>query len=182
MRDADGEELPPSGFYDAAPEGENGPAAIAARLVDSCDEFVELRVGQPVILFLMRATPKVRNGRTTLGEMALPSFKGPISEVGLWLLARSCGGSLPDFVCSLCATWWAHATPRQREALVHHEMKHCGIKRDREGEPRFDDDGKPEWGLQSHDLEEFCDTVRRYGDWLGDVAPFLLAAREGGVE
>lgn len=177
MRDTDGEEIPPAAFFDLAEEGAFGPAAMAARLVEECEEFVELRVGQPVILFLMRAAPKIRNGRTILGEMAMPAFKGAISDVGLWLLARACGGSLPNYVCTLDAMWWAHALPHQREALVHHEVKHCGVKRDREGEPKFDDEGRPEWGLIDHDIEEFADTIRRFGDWKGEVAGFLEAAQ-----
>lgn len=183
MKDGDGEDLSPASFFDMAEEGPDGPAAIAARLVEECDEFVELRVGQPVILFLMRAGEKIRNGRRILGEMALPAFKGGLADLSVWLLARACGGQLPDYICTIDSLWWLTANPHQRVALVHHEIKHCGIRRDREGEPKFDDDGKPEWGILAHDIEEFQDTVIRFGDWKGngEVAAFVEAAREGGV-
>lgn len=180
MKDLDGEPLAPAAFFALPAEGEDEPREIAARLVETCPEFADLKLGQPVIMFLLRGGPKMKGGKAVLAEMALPRFQGSLAPVGAWLLAKVCG-DLPDYICTISADWWRQATPARRAALIHHELKHCFIVLDPEGEKRFDDDGNPQWGLAAHDLEEFSDTVRRYGDWAGDVAPFVRAAREGGV-
>ena len=53
-----------------------------------------------------------------------------------------------------------------------------GFQVDREGAPRFDDEGRPVWGLQGHDVEEFAAVVRRYGAHNPDIQRFLAAADE----
>ena len=179
MKDAEGEAIPPALFFDMAKEGEHEPREIAARLVAECEEFLDLRAGEPVILFLMRGSPKNKSGRWVLGEIALPRFMGALAPVGSWLLAKACGGATPDFIMLLDAFWWAAARPDQRAALVHHELKHITVATDKEGEKRIDDDGNPQWALGGHDLEEFNDTVRRFGAWSPDIAPFLAALQEG---
>lgn len=180
MKTADGEPVDPAGFFTLPDAGEHEPREIAARLVEDCPEFLHLKIGQPVIMFVLRAASKLRAGRTVLGEMSLPRFMGTLSPLGTWLLARACGGVLPDFIMLLDAAWWAEASPFHRAALVHHELKHAGHARDREGEPRFNDDGSPIWAIEPHDLEEFQDTVRQFGAWSPDIPPFLAALREGG--
>ena len=181
MKDAEGEDLPPASRFFAPPEGEHEPREIADRLVAECEEFAELRLGAPLIMFLMRAGEKVKAGKAVLGEVALPRFMGPLGPVGSWLLAKACGGAPPDFLMILDAHWWSAADPARRAALVHHELKHIGIAVDREGEKRFDDDGDPVWALVAHDLEEFSDTVRRFGAWSPDIPPFAAALKEGGA-
>lgn len=181
MKDAEGEAIPPARFFEPPSAGADEPREIALRLVAECPEFEELRAGEPVIMFLLRAGPKAKNGRAILSEMALPRFQGGLAPVATWLLATACGGATPDYLCVIDAPWWKAADPGRRAGLVHHALKHVGIARDREGEPRFDDDGNPVWALLAHDLEEFGDTVRRCGDWTGDVRSFTAAAREGGA-
>lgn len=181
MKDADGEAIPAALFFDMAAEGEHEPKEIAARLVAECHEFMDLRMGEPAILFLMRASPKIKAGKWVLGETCLPRFMGGLSPVGAWLLAKACGGTSPDFLMLIDSAWWREADANQRAALIHHELKHIVIATDPEGEKRFDDDGNPQWSLGGHDLEEFRDTVRRFGAWAPDIRPFINAAREGGV-
>lgn len=155
-----------------APGGPDGPAAIAKELVATCEEFGELREGEARIVFLMRAEPKLTGRRTILGTMGRPAF----GEVGNWLLARACNG-LPDYVMILDDTHWRAADTFRRTALVHHELKHGGYKRDKEGEPLFTPAGDPVWTIIGHDLEEFDDTVRRFGAWKGDISSFMRALR-----
>lgn len=161
-------------------EGEHEPREIAGRLVAREDEFADLRTGEAAILFLMRAEPKVKNGRRELGSMSMPNFQGAFGAVGTWLLAQYCGGDLPDYVMILDTQFWRQATPHQREALVFHELMHATIAEDRHGEKRFTAEGKPVWGIRGHDIEEFNLVARRYGRWLGDIEGFLAALREGG--
>lgn len=56
--------------------------------------------------------------------------------------------------------------PREREALLHHELMHCEL----------DERGNPT--IRHHDVEEFNATVRRYGLWKDDVQLFLEASVE----
>ena len=179
MKDEDGEAIRPIDFFELARAGENEPGEIAARLVASCPEFLDLRVGTPVILFLMRKAQKNKAGKWVLGEICLPRFMGGLSPVGSWLLAKACGGEPPDFIMLVDSMWWGAADAHGRAALIHHELKHITIATDKEGEKKFDDDGNPQWALAGHDLEEFQDTVRRFGAWSPDIAPFQKALTEG---
>lgn len=181
MKDSEGEALSPVAYFSMAGEGEHEPREIADRLVAECEELVELRLGTPLILFLMRGSPKMKGGRWVLGEVALPRFQGGLAPLGLWLLAKACDGAIPDFLVILDAHWWHGADSTKRAALIHHELKHIAIATDSEGEKKFDDDGNPVWALVAHDLEEFRDTVRRFGAWAPDIPPFVDALKEGGA-
>lgn len=58
---------------------------------------------------------------------------------------------------------WDGLTLEQQEALVDHELCHCGV----------DADG---YYLKQHDLEEFREIVRRHGFWKDDVKQFAEAS------
>lgn len=158
------------------------PRAISRQLVASLPRYDVLRMGEATILFVFRADPLLKAGKRILGTMALPQFQGSHGPFCRWMLAMLCGGTIPDFIMTLDSEFWTQATPLQRRALVDHELKHAGQQTDREGEPRFTEAGDPVWGIVAHDLEEFDDIVREYGAWKGDIARFVRAAREGGVE
>jgi hypothetical protein len=162
-------------------DGDLDPRPIAGRLVANRPEFSSLKHGEAVIMFLMRADPQEKQGRQILGQMMLPQFQGALAKVGKWLLVQSTGGVLPDFIMVLDNSFWRQATAIQREALVFHELLHAKHATNREGELRFDEDGKPVWAIRGHDLEEFNEVVRTYGAWLPDITGFLAAAREGGA-
>src|SRR3954468_9094121 len=177
---ADCDTFSPADLLSGPEPDEPHPREIADRLVAGLEEFAHLRLGQPTIMILFRCAPKVKAGRRVLGEACLPRFMGALSAVGTWLLAKACGDTVPDFLILIDAEWWGCAGPQERAALLHHELKHCGHARDRDGEPRFDEDGNPIWAIEAHDLTEFQDTVRRYGAWSPDIAPFAAALKEGG--
>ncbi len=162
-------------------DGDDDPRPIVHHLVETVPRFMHLKAGEAVIMTVMRRFDKVKQGRTILGTMALPVAQGGMREMFSWLLAVTCGEVFPDFILTLDATFWSVATRMQREALVFHELCHCHHETDKEGELRFDDTGRPVFGIVGHDIEEFNDVVRRYGAWLGDVERFAQALREGGV-
>jgi hypothetical protein len=164
---------------DLAPDMD--PAAIAARLVQECDEFKELRDGEPLIMFVFRNIEKVKADRVILGELTLPRFMGGLASFSNWLLALACQGSMPDFIMTLDHNWWNEASALQREALVHHELCHAKHGTDKEGELKFNDDGDPVWAITGHSIEEFDATVERYGAWEAGIQSFVSAARRGGV-
>ncbi len=131
---------------------------------------------------MMRAMPKSRSGKTILGEMALPVWRGSgLGDMAVWLLATVCAGNMPDYVMIIDEQWWAEASIEQRFALIHHELSHAGIAKDRDGEAKFDDNGDPIWAIFPHDLDEFNTTVKRYGSWSPDIQAFIDALKEGGA-
>ena len=159
--------------------GEEGdPRLIAAKLVADDADHYDLREGDAVILFLMRADPKYDQHKVELGRMCLPMWQGSMGPVARWLLAKVCGG-LPDFIMILDATFWTQATHEQRVALVDHELTHAAVKTDREGMKLFTDDGRPRWSIRPHDIEEFNRIVAKYGAWTPDITAFLAAAGAG---
>jgi hypothetical protein len=176
---ADGLEIQAAESFEVAPPGENEPAEIAAMLVAKLDEFQHLRVGEPVIVFLMRADPKAKGTKTIIGQMCLPRFMGTLASVATWLLARACGG-VPDFLMLIDKSWWRIATLHQRHALIHHELMHADHARDKDGEPKFHDNGDPMWAIREHDIEEFNDTVERFGLWKDDLVNFNAAIKRSG--
>lgn len=176
----DDEPLLPGDAFTLAPIGENEPMEIAGRLVDACEEFTHLRHGEAVILFLMRADPKIKAQKAILGEMSLPRFQGGLAPLATWMLAKVFG-EIPDFIMTLDQGWWTQAEPKAREALVFHELLHTAHALDKDGEPKFTPEGDPLWAMRDHDIAEFNDVVRRYGAWLPDIEGFIHALREGGA-
>ena len=160
-------------------DAETDPGPIAARLIED-PHFDEIRGLEPTILYLMRAVPRVKGGKTSLGEVIMPTGRGTAGEMFMWLLGSACQG-VPDYVMVLDAAWWAEASPLQREALVFHELEHMCQATNQHGEPRFSFAGDPIYALRAHDLEEFGSVVERYGAWLSDVSDFVRSLRQGGA-
>lgn len=167
--------LSPGETFHLPEEGELDPRPMVRRLVDECEEFAPLRIGEAVIMVVMRAEEVIKAGKRILGTMALPRWQGSMGPLALWLLAKACGGTLPDFILTIEADWWKDATPIQREALVHHELCHAQHATGRDGGLRFTDAGLPIWAIVDHDISEFFLTVQRYGDWKGEVAELIAA-------
>jgi|GEM_PF-2618257 len=170
------EDIDPRNLFAPASE----PQDIGVRLIETLPEFTHLKEGNARIVYLMRAESKTRGNRTIIGEAMLPRFQGGTAALGAWLLASMFDG-LPDFMILIDSIWWTASDLRSREVLIYHELAHCIQKADKEGEPKFDEDGRPIWGLVGHDIEEFSSVVRRYGAWSPDVKSFIGALREGGA-
>ncbi len=84
-----------------------------------------------------------------------------------------------DFVCLLNAEWWQNArvTDGQRRALLDHELCHCSVKLDKDGEPLLDAKDRVVYRLRKHDIEEFTQIVERYGCYKRDLERFAAALR-----
>lgn len=152
------------------------PATYAAKLL-KLPEFEHLRDGEAYIEWLFRLEPERRGGRDVLGTVHMPQVQGQLKDVFLWMLTELFG-RLPDFLVVLDLEYWEACDARLREILVYHELCHAIQKVDREGSPRFDEEGRPVWGLRGHDVEEFSAVVRRYGAWNPDIKEFLAAVSE----
>lgn len=86
----------------------------------------------------------------------------------------------PHFIITIYAPAAAEMNDPSFAALCAHELRHCGQKRDRWGEPKFDRDGNPEWTIVGHDVEEFVSVVEDFGiEAAGPAAVrFVEAARK----
>lgn len=156
-------------------DGEQEPAAIAAALVKTDEAFLDLRLSDAALLFLMRTESKYTQDKVELGSAHIPAgFQGKLGQLARWLLAKMCGGP-PDFILIFDAQWWAQATLEQRTALVDHELRHCGVAKDKYGTTKFTDDGRPIFAIIPHDLEEFNGTVEKFGAWSPDILEFMRA-------
>lgn len=76
------------------------------------------------------------------------------------------------FVIEIAEPVWAVIEPEQRKALVDHELAHCTVTVNGNGETKL--------AIRPHDVEEFASIVRRYGLWRDDVEQFLRAAADSG--
>lgn len=82
-----------------------------------------------------------------------------------------------DLVIMLRQEWYSkpEVTDAQREALIDHELEHCEVMRDDNGEPKRDTKDRVVYRIRKHDLEEFSDVVRRHGLWKRDIEDFAAA-------
>ena len=161
----------------AVPEpGPDDPRAIVAQLIDTCAEFDLLRLADARILVLFRTVPKVRGGRPVLGTLTLPAFTGALADLAAWLLAEHAGDPPPDFLLILDRDWWQQADARSREAMLFHQLMHHGQAADKEGEPRYDADGRPVWMVRAADVAVFHAELRRYGAWSPELTEMMAAA------
>ncbi len=85
-----------------------------------------------------------------------------------------------DFVIIVSEDFWINpqVTPKQRQALLDHELMHAGVRLDADGDPKLDAKGRILYRIRKHDLEEFRDIGSRYGCWKGDLEEMYKALRE----
>ena len=72
-----------------------------------------------------------------------------------------------DFIICLHEPWWIEASAERREALIDHELTHCGWKENKNGEPVMNYNTGEElaivYTLRPHDYTEFLHLISRYG-------------------
>ena len=88
-------------------------------------------------------------------------------------------GQVPDFIITLDAPMWLTLDDASACALIEHELYHCSIKLDKEGNPRETPDGDLIFGIRGHDVEQFVAVVERYGAKASHVEKMIEAARRG---
>lgn len=123
--------------------GADQPGAIAGVVIEPLHPQLALaKIG-----YLFREKME-RRGQVRLGTAAKASSK-VLFLTGL------------DFLIEFNWQAWRELTPKQRIALVDHELCHC--ERDIE---------KGVYTLRHHDVEEFSEIVRRWGLWTPDLCGF----------
>lgn len=83
-----------------------------------------------------------------------------------------------DFVILLNREAWKEGglSEDQKVAVVDHELCHCQVSMDANGEPKTDDLGRTVYRLRKHDIEEFTEVVARYGCYTGQLEQFAVQA------
>lgn len=69
----------------------------------------------------------------------------------------------PFFCMVITLPVWEQLPPKDRVALVDHELCHAGVEEDK-------------LTMVPHDLEEFSEVVERHGLWRKDIQKFIEAA------
>lgn len=161
----------------ALPGNDAHPATIAARVMLHA-EHMHLAENEVTFGWLMRADPKIRAGKVTLGSVhdTKTMAQGAFKDLFTMMLERLLG-FVPQYVVVLDANFWSEASDTQREALVWHELAHVRHGVDQYGAPRYDRDGKPVYELVSHDIEAFRSEVARYGAWTPAIEEFISTTR-----
>lgn len=156
------------------PEADDHPIHLFNELIE-LEEHVHFRDEEIPVEFLLRVTPRVKAGRQVLGSVMVPTVQGLLKDLFEQLLGQFFG-HMPLFLIVLDRDFWMEADEVTRRALLEHELMHVKQERDKEGDPKFDRDGNPVFGLVGHDVEEFNYIVRKYGAWSPDLVNFLEAA------
>lgn len=126
----------------------------------------------------------------TDAKIALAWMYGKKSDVdGRLVLGRAKKGSDLDrdmhgfdFVILLNHEAYTAAsfTKGQQTALLDHELTHCEVSKDTNGEPKTDERGRTVYRMRGHDVEEFREVVARHGTWKSDLEGFAQAALQNG--
>jgi hypothetical protein len=85
-----------------------------------------------------------------------------------------------DFVIILNSDMWNRAgfEERHMRALIDHELCHCEVQKDKDGEEKTDASGRYIWRIRKHDVEEFREIVARHGLWKADLEAFAKTCVE----
>jgi putative metallopeptidase len=65
-----------------------------------------------------------------------------------------------DYILTFNGDAWPKLSEKQKKALVDHELYHMSRKKTKNG---------VQFKLRDHDVEEFVEIVKRYGDWTPNL-------------
>jgi hypothetical protein len=143
--------------YEASPEIEG----VAERVIE--EHHPHLAGAR--IAYLIRLLDRDPKGNLILPKD--PSRAGKKRWAGKARLVSTLWQALTgfDFVIEIKEQFWRFMRPEQKEALVDHELCHCGC----------DDDG---YYVRNHDVEEFTAILERHGLWHGGLEEFVSAQKQ----
>jgi hypothetical protein len=134
---------------------------VAARVIDKWHDGL----AEAKIVYLFKNLDSMEKW-TSKGKMVMAkTYKAPEQ----WRFLAEC-----DILVIVNKKAWDFMQPKQREALIDHEL--CHIVKD------WDKDGNPKYILITHDVEEFAAVIQRHGLWTGDIKTFFTAAQQMTIE
>ena len=86
-----------------------------------------------------------------------------------------------DFAIVLNENLLAHEgdfTAKQLAAVLDHELCHCAVREDADGNPKKDAKERTIYRVRKHTIEEFHEIVERHGCYKSDVDRFFRALLE----
>jgi hypothetical protein len=83
-----------------------------------------------------------------------------------------------DFVILLNEAAWTEFTADQRLALLDHQLCHCQIRLDKNGESMEDERGRIVYRIRKHDVEEFSEIVARHGQWTPNMQHLVAQIKD----
>lgn len=117
---------------------------IAEKLINSLDEFKEIRYEDVRIVYLVSDEEKKKNRKIVYGECT------KVDKKYAWCCPY-------DFMITIYEQNCIHFSEEQYEHLIQHELHHVGI--DQEG-------NETTFYVVPHDVEEFWELINQYGiDW-----------------
>lgn len=155
-------------YKPAPPVEQIGRKLIGKHHTDLADVAVE---------FVFRSEHAERHGHAVLGKARKVS--GLNAFLMHWGEARAAGETPLEgedsvesfFVIEIAEDLWWHLEPKQREALVDHELSHCRTKLNKDEDVVL--------YIVPHDVEEFSSVIGRHGLWKQNLKAFLKAAKAG---
>lgn len=113
------------------------------------------------IAYIFRPEAPVSNGRVVFGMCCRVDDRN-------WALHKN------DFLIEISKDMWDDASEEFRVALVHHELKHAGIRLDKTGQPAIDESsGRLKTYCVPHEIEEFQVILDTYGTYHAGLRAFL---------
>jgi hypothetical protein len=74
---------------------------------------------------------------------------------------------LAFFLVTIAKDIWDYLDPDHKRALVDHELEHCYVE--------IDEDGDAKLSIRGHDIEEFASIIGRHGFWSNDLEVFVTS-------
>jgi len=154
---------------------------LGALIIEQVGEHAHL--GDARIGYIFRDDEIRRHGKVTwaeaiLVERILQADKrwGRFVKWAILRVLPQFGEELPDFLILIDRNIWSGLDLEQKMALVDHEISHCSVAREDDGEtPKMHKDGSPVWAILGHDVEEFTGVVERRGLWNEDLRAMARA-------
>ena len=127
-------------------------------------------LGVRVEFLFMNKTPKSK-GRDVWGRAKKVGGLNALLALGPNALPDTYEDQPHDlFVIEVSEEVWDHLKPKARKALIDHELSHCEISEDEEGNVSL--------AIVGHSVEEFEAIVKRHGLWKQDVEDLVRAGAE----
>lgn len=140
--------------------------AVIAHFDDTLDHLSEARIAY----LLTDEELKIR-GKYAGACVFMPDAQGQNRRVYHWALARIFG-DLPDVIMVVQREFWEECDDTAKVALVYHELRHIRQHESSKGPCFSKEDGRPILKLVDHDLGEFNDVARLFGEWEPGLTRF----------
>lgn len=129
------------------------PAPEVATLAMSLIEKYHQHLTNAKIAYVFKKGTWNKNGKEVLGSAKKCSEKDKILHNY-------------DFIITINYEAWARASKIKRQAILDHELNHCGVNE------------YGEYIFVPHDLEDFASVIRRHGLYKDDVRTFAMTLKQ----